>query len=124
MGSSNCGRLGRGWSRVWQVSSLNGDLNQGSGGKYIYLCQQTGGSTAISGLLLSESGSSGWSKVQGDPLNGDLNQGAGGKYIYLLQQTGGSTAVSGLLLSESGTCPRGWLRVQTLGSLNGDLNQG
>merc|ERR1712072_1006849 len=106
-----------GYSKVPTYNSLNGDINQGSGGKYIYLCQENGANA----VTLVEGGCNyGYSKAPVyNSLNGDLNQGAGGKYIYACQRNG----VNALQVVEGG-CNGGWHKVPIHNSLNGDLNQG
>ena len=85
-----------GWKSPEKFDGLNGDLNQGAGGKDIFMCYKTGGST--SGLAAGDlqsmavvtgknagcpSGSTRVTALNG--LDGDLNQQAGGAFIYLCQ---------------------------------------
>ena len=86
----NCVNLGNPWEPIWEPRSnvfpfgwKHPDLNDGSGGRFIFAWQHK-----VSGLApITEIGvtsarrnancPSGWTKV-----NQDLNQGAGGDYIY------------------------------------------
>ena len=79
-----------------KFDGLNGDLNQEAGGKDIFMCYNTAGSTSgwEAGDLQSvrvvtgENAAcpSGSSRVTAlDGLDGDLNQNAGGSFIYLCQ---------------------------------------
>lgn len=118
-----------GSERIGQVSSLSGDLNQGSEGKYIYLCKQAATTGVwIAELMLSESSTcpATFERVyQVSSLSGDLNQGAGGKDIFLCKHMATSGAyISDVMLSESSTCPSGFTRTPQAPTLNGDLNQG
>lgn len=118
---------------VPHVSSLNGDLNQGSGGKYIYLCYQLGADSKekttekVTHLgLAEESCKSPYTKVV-DPdgkLNGDLNEGSKGKYIFLCESTTPleeTLLPSGFKIQDSSSCSEGKIVKST--SLNGDVNQ-
>ena len=61
------------------------DLNQGAGGKYIYLAYKTTDSLceALTGLDLEGGSSNDFSFQPGfDKIDQDLNQGAWGKYVY------------------------------------------
>jgi astacin len=77
------------------------DVNQGSGGKWIYVCYKKGGSTGVITNIAVIAGSSsnieppyGYTKIPQD-----LNQGAGGKYIYLCyKQDADSTPITNLAL--------------------------
>ena len=72
--------------KVPTSAHLNGDLNQGAGGKTIHLCEER----SSSGRPIAEAKvvqywqdcGSGWDYVSGDGI-GDLNGGAGGDYVYL-----------------------------------------
>ena len=74
------------------------DLNQGAGGRYIYLCASRrpfgrGSAPAVTDVRVQTSSScpTGWkSPEKFDGLNGDLNQGAGGKDIFMCYKTGNS----------------------------------
>ena len=98
-----------GWKSPEKFDGLNGDLNQGAGGKDIFMCYRTGGGSGLDpepGDLLSvavvtgknAACPSGFDAKDGsytsfeklrphygalDGLNGDLNQNAGGDDIYL-----------------------------------------
>ena len=83
-----------GWKSPEKFDGLNGDLNQGAGGKDIFMCYKTGNSNSgwEAGDLYSvrvvtgkDAGCpSGSSRVTAlDGLDGDLNQNAGGSFIYL-----------------------------------------
>lgn len=77
------------WARIEEGGDSNGDFNQGSSGKYIYLCSESlGGSASITDLKVQASSSasscpSGYSTVQGTNGNADFNEGHGGKYVYV-----------------------------------------
>ena len=114
---SNSRSCPSGYSRVYQHSSLNGDLNQGAGGKDIFLCTLY---TDIAYLSHVRACPSGYSRVyQHSSLNGDLNQGAGGKDIFLC-----TLYTDIAYLSHVRACPSGYSRVYQPSSLNGDLNEG
>ena len=85
-----------GWKSPEKFDGLNGDLNQGAGGKDIFMCYKTGEEDSgwEAGDLYSvrvvtgkdaacPSGSSRVTALNG--LDGDLNQQAGGDFIYLCQ---------------------------------------
>ena len=115
------------------------DLNQGAGGRYIYLCASRrpfgrGSAPAVTDVRIQTSSScpAGWkSPEKFDGLNGDLNQGAGGKDIFMCYKTGGSHSgwEPGDLYSvrvvtgKDAGCPSGSSRVTALDGLDGDLNQ-
>ena len=115
------------------------DLNQGAGGRYIYLCASRrpfgrGSAPAVTDVRIQTSSScpAGWkSPEKFDGLNGDLNQGAGGKDIFMCYKTGNSNSgwEAGDLYSvrvvtgKYAGCPSGSSRVTALDGLDGDLNQ-
>ena len=85
-----------GWKSPEKFDGLNGDLNQGAGGKDIFMCYKTGDSHSgwEAGDLYSvrvvtgkdAACPSGSTRVTAlDGLDGDLNQWAGGDFIYLCQ---------------------------------------
>jgi len=124
-----------GWRDVTAGGSLNGDLNQAVGGKYIYLayqcCHDISSCRAITGLVLTKNDCpSGYTHVEREwrELSGDLNQGAGGTDIYLCQKTGyGRRHLTGLRL-QGGHCGH-YNTVKgpgdsVNGPLKGDLNHG
>jgi hypothetical protein len=123
------------FGKVHPNDGLNGDLNQGAGGQYIYLCVQTGVTDQpITDLtVVAEGGSEGgcgdlggdWHRVQqAQGSNGDLNHGAGGKYIYLCyRKQAGRGPILDLNLNK-GDCGGGFFRAPTDKDSNGDLNQG
>lgn len=91
----NCSNPGYPWEPIWEPREIpiptgwkHPDLNDGSGGRFIFAWQHK-----VSGLApITEIGvtsarrnancPSGWTKV-----NQDLNQGAGGDYIYFCYRT-------------------------------------
>jgi len=88
----NCASKGHGFHAVRPIKidyELSVDLNQGTGGKEIYLCQshskQTGTSSPIRNLGLSKTRTcpDSYELVKDDRLDGNLNQGNGGAQIYL-----------------------------------------
>jgi len=97
---SGCGTLTSPWTRITEMGDSNGDFNQGSKGKYVYLCQESlGGSPAITSLKVQSSSSAsscptGYTMVPGTNGNADLNEGHGGKYVYLCYQTAYSTGLA------------------------------
>ncbi|MBM4463815.1 MAG: VCBS repeat-containing protein, partial [Chloroflexi bacterium] len=99
------------WSRIGQ------DLNEGAGGKYIYLCVKeslSGQIKVISGDSSTISPGSGWWKI-----NQDLNDGAGGKYIYLCVKDSLRDQITVISGNSSTISPgSGWWKI------NQDLNQG
>lgn len=121
-----------GMNRVQVVGKANGDLNQGAGGKYLYLCvRETSDikSSIITGLIIEgnslsssqsypvcASSAPGASIVDyGDGANGDLNQGVGGWYLYLCatknrnsigrHMTRGALSALYLIEGDESTCP-------------------
>ena len=84
-----------GWKSPATYDGLNGDLNQGAGGKDIFICYKTdsasnrgfspGDLKALYNVYgKNEPCPSGTSRVTAlNGLDGDLNQKAGGDYIYL-----------------------------------------
>jgi len=74
------------WHRITQVSGSNGNLNQGAGGNFIYLCyQKDKDKDPLDELALTDGAcENGMFAAQTNRRsNGDLNQKAGGKDIYL-----------------------------------------
>ena len=76
------------WNHIIWKDSLNGDLNQGSGGEYIYLCykKEENNKKIIEDMHLSSNGcQDGYTQVKSQEakLNGDLNQGTPGKFMNL-----------------------------------------
>jgi len=129
------------------------DLNQGAGGRWIYLCYSTSGTrTPIVALALSFSNTS--VSTSAGPgvatrIGTDLNTGAGGEWIYLWYTRRGndlSTVPSGLrgyfaatdnileitaaTSSSAGLTLPGWMRVEgyraepPYPSLDPDVNRG
>ncbi|NEP23726.1 MULTISPECIES: hypothetical protein [Moorena] len=102
---------------------ISQDLNQGSGGNYIYLCYDRGGTTPITDLRVTSSGSagnicgSGWKWI-----NKDLNKGAKGDYIYFCYRTDGNSPIKEIKFtsrsSAGNVCGSGWEWI------NKDLNKG
>ena len=77
---------------------VNQDLNQGSGGNFIYLCYSTDPSCGepVTDILVKSSilppiflAASGYSPYS--LIDEDLNKGAGGQYIYLLYSKSGTS---------------------------------
>ncbi|MCP4050868.1 MAG: hypothetical protein GY730_09215 [bacterium] len=119
------------------VIGSNGDLNQGSGGKYIYLCYKESTDPAKAATNLSVYSSSSRSRsipsgpyftATGSQWNGgygsDLNQGAGGNWIYLdytkNSSYGSKITEVGILAGGTSSIqpPQGWIKVPV------DLNGG
>jgi len=124
-----------GFHKVQHSNALNGDLNQGSGGAYIWLCvKEDLTSEPITDLtVVAEShpedgcGELGnhWHRVRQDPgVNGDLNHGAKGKYIYLCYRKQGNKGPIMQLKLNDGDCDAGFFRANTAKDSNADLNQG
>ncbi|BFO53276.1 MULTISPECIES: hypothetical protein [Comamonadaceae] len=99
------------------------DLNQGAGGKYIYVGYQRGTANPITDVRFEAYDSAQQNSIPGwewSPV--DLNEGAGGKYIYMYWKRGGAAPITNLMflaLNES-TPPQipGWTHVGP------DLNEG
>lgn len=96
------------------------DLNQGSGGKFIYLCQKTGNSqTGITDVTVIDGKSaicpSGYVK---DPT--DLNLGAGGNTLYMCKKTElGQPLLRDVTITSGATAaPSGYTKIPV------DLNKG
>ena len=99
------------------------DLNQGSGGDYIYLCYDRGGKTPVTDLRVTSSGSSGNRCGSGwNWINKDLNKRARGDYIYFCYRTDGSEPIKEIKFtshdSSGNRCGSGWNWI------NKDLNKG
>lgn len=70
---------------------IDGDLNEGAGGDYIYFAVKRGtdASKAINGLAVVAGKNSRVSAPAGfEKMDMDLNKGAGGRYIYLCKRRG------------------------------------
>jgi len=117
------------FKKVDHNDKLNGDLNQGAMGKYIWLCVQEGVTddpiTDLSVSLDDQCGHrDGWTRIrQEQGSNGDLNHGAGGKYIYLCYRKDASKGPLMQLKLHDGDCDDGFFRAETDNGSNGDLNQ-
>jgi hypothetical protein len=124
------------YDKVQHKDTLNGDMNEGAKGEFIWLCvmngPSSGGITSLSVVasdnVLNDCGPLGgdWHRIKQDQgSNGDFNQGAHGNYIYLCysktHQYG--SAISSLNTHE-GDCDPGMARIGTAGESNGDFNQG
>ena len=109
---------------------LNGDLNEGAGGKDIFLCYSKAPKRGrpITEIAVTDGGCpGGFSRVrQVNGSNGDLNQSAGGKDIFVcISRQHKSKPVANLFLAESPECGSSMVDTsRTHGGLNGDLNQG
>jgi len=106
---------------------LSGDLNQGAGGKDIFLClSKNGQGNPITNIKLQqhENCGPGWSVAPSSgALSGDLNQSAGGKDIFLCFTTNieeGSPIVDIILDTYQAPLKRQPLKPD---GLSGDLNQ-
>lgn len=125
---------GEGWTHVSLCGTLNCDLNQGCGGKDIWLCFKRGSDndepiTDLNVAAFDDArtgcGSSDWYRIKEDgDSNGDLNQGSGGKFIYLCYQNNPNKEPLDELALTEGACENGMFLAQKSGSSNGDLNQG
>jgi hypothetical protein len=70
---------------------IEGDLNEGAGGDYIYLAVKygTNADNAINGLaIVAGKNDKIAAPANFEKINQDLNKGAGGKYIYLCKHRG------------------------------------
>lgn len=123
------------FNKVQHNGNLNGDLNQGAGGKYIWFCvRESATDKPITDLtVVAEGGSEGgcgdlgkyWHRVgQQQGSNGDLNHGSGGKYIYLCYKKDPLRGPISALKLNDGDCDSGYYRAGTDKDSNGDLNQG
>ena len=108
---------------------VNQDLNQGSGGHYIYLCYSKDPFFVwpVTGILVMASKSSSVvPPAEYTLIRQDLNKGAGGKYIYLMytKQNGrsalvGIDAIAGDRADTADVSPPpGWIKNTQ------DLNEG
>ena len=143
-----------GYHPVNLSGSLNGDLNQGAGGKWIYLCYsrdeydidgEYGDPISMIKLYDDDTANARWpwdvSCDDDTPWNKcvkydggfdyDLNDGAGGKYIYMTYDARGSPThhgyIKNLVLKESIDKDKDdYVRhwFQQESVLNGDLNEG
>jgi len=131
--ASSSPHCGEGWKFVSDCGNRNCDLNEGAGGKDIWLCVKKGSynDSPITDLLVAAfgssqngCGSSSWHRVaQEAGSNGDLNQGSGGKFIYLCYQKNPEKDPLDKLALTGSTCDDGMFTVQKNGPSNGDLNQ-
>lgn len=105
-----------------KYTKVDQDLNEGAGGKYIYLCYTTKGSESpITGLYLLDG-------VENQPPSGyykcplDLNQGAGGHYIFLCwtrsAEAGSPITDITFAVGKNASAPDGYTK------LDKDLNKG
>lgn len=124
-----------GFHKVQHNGNLNGDLNQGSGGDFIWLCVKedvTGEPITDLTVVAERSSEEGcgdlgqhWRRVrQEQGSNGDLNHGAKGKYIYLCYRKHGNNGPIMQLKLNDADCDAGFFRAHTDKDSNGDLNQG
>lgn len=75
---------------------IDGDLNEGAGGDYIYFAVKRGtdASKAINGLAVAVGKNSSVAAPAGfEKIDMDLNKGAGGRYIYLCKRRGKEGAI-------------------------------
>lgn len=89
-GKKNQIALPQGYERI------EGDLNEGAGGDYLYFIVKKGPNraNAINGLAVVEGTDCDVNAPDGyDKINMDLNTGAGGKYIYLCTRRGREGAI-------------------------------
>ena len=103
------------------------DLNQGAGGKYIYLCyKKTVGGSAITDLAVISGSSSGIAAPSGfTKIPQDLNQGAGGKYIYLCYKKSASgTPITNIMLISGNKKDIQYKNAFGYTILPNDLNEG
>lgn len=123
-----------GFKKVDHNDKLNGDLNQGANGQYIWLCVResvTETDDPITDLTVVAKKSSDckelgddWHRIRNEQgSNGDLNQGAGGKYLYLCYRKDASKGPLLHLKLNDGDCDDGFFRAETAEDSNGDLNQ-
>jgi len=106
-----------GYTKAPAHDGLNGDLNQGAGGKDIFLCLQYGFYNPIGNLKLDTDrncASGGSLAPRQSGMTGDLNQGAGGSYIYLCVERTGLQWITDVYLVPGGVCH----------GATGNLNQG
>ncbi|KAL5509502.1 hypothetical protein EMCRGX_G004890 [Ephydatia muelleri] len=108
---------------------VNQDLNQGSGGNYIYLCYSTDPFFVqpVTDILVVASTSSAIDPpAEYTLISEDLNKGAGGKYIYLMYtKRNGRSALEGIDAIAGDRAdtadvyaPPGWIKYTQ------DLNEG
>eukprot|EP00731_Ephydatia_muelleri_P013476 Em0007g786a len=78
---------------------VNQDLNQGSGGNYIYLCYSTDpifGEPVTEILVMASTSGSVPTPFRYTLIPQDLNKGAEGKYIYLMYSKNGDFPIKGI----------------------------
>lgn len=107
------------------TEQIQQDLNQGAGGKFIYLCYSKGGTNKpITDLQVTSSGSAGNQCGAGwEWYPQDLNEGAGGDFIYLCSRTEDRPdRIKEIQFTSTPNpgnfCPPGWNWI------NKDLNKG
>lgn len=129
-----------GYNRV-KHSGLNGDLNQGAEGEYIYLCEKNAEwrwrGQGITKVAVSSSNDGqhdcpfGWEMVhhgnKNDLDRNDLNNDAGGHWVYLCYKRSfeGNPLNDIKLVDSKGKCTsdRSWELADTKRESDGDLNQ-
>jgi len=122
----------KGSQKVATKNGLTGDLSQGAGGEYVWLCFHTGEdgitdlATVVSSGARDDCGlSSDWHRVEQESgSNGDLNQGAGGEYIYLCYKKEQSKNALASLELKEGKCGNDWIPTSTFHGSDGSTNQG
>lgn len=104
---------------------LDVNLNEGTGGDYIYLCIKRGSDKekAIDDIKLISQWTKSFQTPTGyEKINVDLNQGAGGRYIYLCKHRGANEPYLDIKVlrssSRSVDVPEGYTLIPQ------DLNEG
>ena len=98
---------------------INKDLNEASGGKYLYLCKKEGlSSSGISDIKITTEADNyacdiGYRKI---PYN--LNKDSGGKKLFLCHKKSKSGFITGIKVQNSMSCPSGYTNI------SGNVNAG
>lgn len=103
---------------------IDGDLNEGAGGDYIYLAVKRGTdeAKAVNGLAVVSGKNDKVSAPAGyEKIGMDLNKGAGGRYIYLCKRKGKKGAIRDVKVVSAKNAnppvPKGYTMI------NQDLNE-
>lgn len=103
---------------------IDGDLNEGAGGDYIYFAVKRGtdAGQAVNGLAVVAGKNDKVSAPKGyEKIDMDLNKGAGGRYIYLCKRRGKEGAIRDVKVISANNAnpaaPRGYTMIKQ------DLNE-
>lgn len=104
---------------------IDQDLNEGSGGDYIYLCFKRGtdSNRAINGIEVISGRNDRITAPSGfERINVDVNKGSGGKYIYICIRRGKENPITDLRIVSGKSKDLGTPEGFTL--IKKDLNEG